>query len=343
MTKTLTPGPVSGDLFDTRPLDIAGFSLRARAVVPVGRPSSSQWMQAMQFASSAHEAAPYWVGSLVLYARSRKDWTGALDQLMTATGLAERTLENYAWIVQNVAEPERELAPSVQHAAEVAALPVREQRKFLAKARDEGLNRRELRTVIRSHKRTRVIEGQALLQGTYRVILADPPWSYTNSVVFDGGSDATAEAKYPTLTIEQLCALPVAAHAAPNAVLFLWATAPLLMQNPGPREVLEAWGFAYKTNYVWDKVVGMPGAYSYACHEHLLVATRGSGTPDIPIRQHEHDSVIVAKRSGEHSEKPAVVRQMIQGLYPTGPYLELFGRKPAEGWTVFGNDAKLWA
>ena len=81
--------------------------------------------------------------------------------------------------------------------------------------------------------------------GKYSVIYADPPWSYENS-----GFDQSAAAHYPTMTIEELCAMPVADLADEPCALYMWATVPLL---PDALRVLEAWGFEYKSHRVWIK------------------------------------------------------------------------------------------
>jgi len=120
--------------------------------------------------------------------------------------------------------------------------------------------------------------------------------------------------------------------AADNAVLFLWTTAPML---PETFRVVEAWGFEYKTNFVWDKQRHMFGNYASTQHEHLLLCTRGRCLPDrrLPLVS----TVIRAKRSRRHSEKPVEARQMIERLYD-GPRIELFARQRSSGWAVFGND-----
>jgi N6-adenosine-specific RNA methylase IME4 len=175
----------------------------------------------------------------------------------------------------------------------------------------------------------------------YRVIYADPPWSYNDSGATKDGSLGKAARHYPSMTIEQLCRLPVQAHAMPDSILFMWVTVPLLLQNPGPREVLEAWGFTYKSNFNWDKVLGMRGHYSHVTHEHLIVATRGSCLPDAPTPQPKSSQTI--RRSDEHSKKPDEFRRLIEKHWTRGPYLELFGRAKVKGWEVFGNDARLWS
>jgi N6-adenosine-specific RNA methylase IME4 len=144
------------------------------------------------------------------------------------------------------------------------------------------------------------------------------------------------------MSIEAISAVPVPAHTMPNAVLFLWVPAPLLMDQPGPREVIEAWGFQAKTGRVWDKVHGMPSHYAQQItHEHLLICTRGDGMPDAPT-PHD-DSIFRSRATGVHSEKPnGDVLRWIQKHWTIGPRLYLFASEPHPGWECFGNDARLW-
>ncbi len=134
------------------------------------------------------------------------------------------------------------------------------------------------------------------------------------------------------MTIEQLCALRVKDLVERNAVLFLWVPAPMLMTC---REVIEAWGFTYKAAFVWDKVVHNFGHCVSVRHEHLLICTRGHCTPDRPTPM--MDSVVSIRRSRVHSEKPEEFRKIIGKMYPFGRRLELFGRRRANGWTVWGD------
>ncbi len=176
--------------------------------------------------------------------------------------------------------------------------------------------------------------------GVYRVLYADPPWQYADSgVITETDAYGRAERHYATLSMDDLCAFSVGdrsvtALAAEDAVLFLWVPAPLLLQTPGPRDVIAAWGFTPKTQIVWDKVAHNFGHYLSVRHELLILATRGSCVPDrlTPMV----DSVQTVKRSDVHSEKPAEFRQIIERLYD-GPYVELFGRAEVEGWTVLGD------
>ncbi|MHB1260371.1 MAG: MT-A70 family methyltransferase [Thermoplasmatota archaeon] len=332
--------PASGTLlFDISPIRaFEGIELRARGVVFRGNVTEDAWRSALSFAASAQEAGPYWVGELLAYAETRQGWSDMIDAAMSSLGMARHTLINQTYIARNVGVEARLLSPSISHSAEVAAMPPAEQKVWLSKARDGEMTRNELRREIRADKRRRTIEGQATLEGQYRVIYADPPWSYGSGT--KGGS--RVQDSFPPMSMEDIMKLPIEAHSTPDAVLFMWVTAPMLYENPGPRDIIEAWGFKPKTGIVWDKVRGVGGSYAYIRHEHLIIATRGSCLPDVtePMIQ----SVHVERRPNdfEHSEKPATFRKAIERVYTKGPYLELFGREPVPGWTVFGNDARLW-
>lgn len=325
-------------LFDLRPVQIGGFVLSGRAARPAPRserPTLNGWVQAMQFAVSAVETSPYWVGDLMAYAEDRGDWQEKFSQALSVTGYRPHTLHNLTTISRRVEAPEREIAPSIGHAAAVTKFTRPEQTELLIEARDGHMTVSEFRTHVKQKARRKVIEGQAVLAGMYRVIYADPPWVYGNKPPSGSG----AQSHYDGLPIDRLCALPVAAHAMQDAVLFLWTTAPMLYEAPGPREVMLAWGFKPKTGIVWDKVDHGFGNYVSVRHEHLLIGTRGSCVPD--RKEPMIDSVQVERQDGPHSSKPASFRQLIERLYD-GPYLELFARERVEGWDCFGNDAALW-
>ena len=162
----------------------------------------------------------------------------------------------------------------------------------------------------------------------YRVIYADPPWSYNDkqNIEMLGG----AEKHYLTMPLDEICKLPVPAE--DNAVLFIWVTSPMLEDS---FKVINAWGFKYKTSFVWDKVAHNMGHYNSVRHEFLLICTRGSCTPDVAKL---FDSVVSIERT-EHSRKPKEFRDMIDTLYPIGNRLEMFAREAPEGWDVWGNMA----
>lgn len=334
--------PSKVSVLDKQPIHLEGFILRAESATPVGRPTRQMVEHALAFSVSMQEASGYWVGDILRYAKESGTLTDALEEIMSVTGLALQTLYNKLYVAQHVDAETRRQAPSEAHAKAVAALPGPAQRKLLRKASTEGWTTRELVQHVRAETRPAIIEGQAQLQGKYRIIYADPPWSYRENTPHLDGSHTKAEQVYPTMTIEQLCQLPVSAHSMKSALLALWVPAPLLWESPGPREVMAAWGFTYKTNRVWDKVRGNPGYYGMqVVHEHLMIGVRGACPPDVPT---PHDSsILTIRRSNRHSAKPREMREFIMKKWTKGPYLELFGREPVEGWTVFGNDARLWS
>jgi N6-adenosine-specific RNA methylase IME4 len=181
-------------------------------------------------------------------------------------------------------------------------------------------------------KKREFIDAPLLPSEKFRVIYADPPWKYNDTRGFDGKYGA-AEAHYSCMSTEELCALPVKALAEDDAVLFLWVTSPKLLDSA---PVINAWGFEYKTSFVWDKVRHNYGHYNSVRHELLLICTRGSCTPDVPKL---FPSVQTIKRTGRHSEKPEGFRKIIDTLYPRGKRIELFARgKPVDGWEKWGNE-----
>jgi N6-adenosine-specific RNA methylase IME4 len=114
----------------------------------------------------------------------------------------------------------------------------------------------------------------------------------------------------------------------------MWATFPLL---PEALEVVKAWGFQYKTAIVWSKQRPNMGHYHTADAELLVIATRGSCTPDVDTRETQVQSI---KRVGRHSEKPEAFRELIDRLYPHGRRIELFRRgSTPTGWDAWGNES----
>jgi len=194
-----------------------------------------------------------------------------------------------------------------------------------AKAVRDGLKR--FNEVRREIKRAEVKEVAKLPDAKFRVIYADPPWKYGDQLTEDYGP---AKFHYPSMTITELCALPIKSIVEPDAVLFLWVTSPLLFECA---PIIEAWGFKYKTSFVWDKVKHNMGHYNSVRHEFLLICTRGSCTPDVVKL---FDSVQSIERT-KHSAKPAEFREIIETLYPQGKRLELFARESNKGWEVYGN------
>jgi N6-adenosine-specific RNA methylase IME4 len=134
------------------------------------------------------------------------------------------------------------------------------------------------------------------------------------------------------MSLEEICALPVAHLATDAAVLFLWTTAPHLQDS---FQVLAAWGFEYKTNIIWVKDKLGLGYFVRNQHELLVVATRGDMPSPSPANR--PPSVINAPRR-EHSRKPDESYALIEQMYPELPKVELFARQTRTGWATWGNE-----
>lgn len=196
-----------------------------------------------------------------------------------------------------------------------------------------------VREVRKERKRNERVERiQEIAQGNteldtttrYPVIYADPPWRYEHSKT----DNRAIENQYPSMSIEDICDLPVSDLATDDAVLFLWATSPKLAEAIN---VINSWGFTYRTSMVWVKdKIGM-GYYARQRHELLLIATRGS--LPVPEPGNRHDSVIEFPRPERHSEKPPVFAEIIEAMCPEYPKIELFCRDKREGWEAWGNQA----
>lgn len=344
MSKTAKTGQNSPARLD-KPFELNGFQFTRKGVkVPRGtKPTFGDFHGTFDFVIRVHKASGFWLVDLIKYADSRPEWADKVDQLIDADVITEKTLKQYRYLGRHMLQEEERIegVGFGKHAI-VAAMAPENQKEWLEKAKDQGWNTTDLKEEIRASERVKFIDGQAKLEGMFRVIYADPPWEYGDSGATLDGSLGKAKRRFPGMTIEQLCALPVKAHALPDSILFMWVTAPHLYDNPGPREVIEAWGFQPKAGYVWNKILGMRGGYNHVCHEHLIVATRGSCLMDVPTPQPKSVQEIKRPHDFEHSEKPEEFRRIIEKHWTRGPYLELFGRKPVPGWSVFGNDPRLW-
>lgn len=168
----------------------------------------------------------------------------------------------------------------------------------------------------------------------FGVIYADVPWEQLGDWSDETGKDRAYP--YPTMPLDEICALCAgdASPAIDDAVLFFWRTA---NRAPHALKVIEAWGFEFVTEMIWDKVdIGM-GRWVRDRHEVLVIAKRGNVPCPMPGEQ--FDSVH-AEQKGDHSAKPLYYRDVIEALFPGVPKLELFGRGDApEGWTFWGFEA----
>lgn len=173
----------------------------------------------------------------------------------------------------------------------------------------------------------------------YDVIYADPAWRYD----FSKSNNREIENQYPTMTTKDICNLKVSDIASDNCVLYLWATAPKLLDAI---KVVECWGFQYKTHAVWDKGASGIGYWFRGQHEILIVATKGKvSPPKTDLRcgsllryPNQNRLARINGKCNQHSLKPWEIKEMIKRWFPNQNKIELFSRDQTEGWDVWGNE-----
>jgi N6-adenosine-specific RNA methylase IME4 len=173
----------------------------------------------------------------------------------------------------------------------------------------------------------------------FGTVLADPPWRFTNRT----GKVAPEHrrlSRYDTMTLDDICDLPVAECLAPVAHCYLWVPNALL---PDGLTVLKAWGFEYKSNIVWHKIRKDGGSdgrgvgfYFRNVTELILFGVRGKNARTLSAGRRQVN--LLATRKREHSRKPDEIFPIIEACSP-GPRLELFARGTRPGWSVWGNQA----
>jgi len=168
----------------------------------------------------------------------------------------------------------------------------------------------------------------------YGVILADPAWRYEWPPM--GDVARLNEKDYPSMALDDIKALPI--PAADDCVLFLWATIPHLRFA---FEVMEAWGFDYRSAIVWHKVKNGrsqkgTGYWARGECELLLIGRRGNVVAPAPGEQ--LPAFIEAPRGRRNSEKPDIFADEIARLFPNVPKIEMFARKQRDGWDYHGNE-----
>jgi len=173
-------------------------------------------------------------------------------------------------------------------------------------------------------------ETPPMIKGEYFVLYADPPWQYEHPI----SDSRRIEKQYPTLELKNIIIQKL--PSAKNAILFLWSPASIIKHA---LEVMEAWGFNFRTTAIWDKESIGPGYWFRTQHEILLVGIKGEFHPPLP--KNRVSSIYREKRS-QHSKKPEYYHGLIERMYPGYKYIELFARpeKKRKNWTYWGIEAK---
>lgn len=187
------------------------------------------------------------------------------------------------------------------------------------------------------------------MSGTYDVLVVDPPWSYGSDT---GRPNRTAEAHYKTIGhngkeinrrtgagIQSIIdSVPIKDWAAPRSHLYLWTTNPKL---PFAFEVMEAWGFTYKTMLSWVKTRadggvsgGGMGWFFRGATEHVLFGTRGG----LGIPSHLRRPNVIMAPATKHSAKPDAFYDALDAIYSDTRKIDVFARRHREGWSVYGDE-----
>jgi N6-adenosine-specific RNA methylase IME4/ribosomal protein S14 len=235
----------------------------------------------------------------------------AADKAAKATGMARRTLEKAEAVVDAAeAEPERfgKLLEQMDDTGRV-----------------NGVYRRL--KIARQAERIRAEPPPLPGRGPYRVIVADPPWPFEVRM-----EDPSHRAVYPytTMSIANICALDVAAIAAPDCVLWLWTTNFHMREAFG---VLDAWGFEHRTVLTWAKDRMGFGDLLRCQTEHVLMAVRGK-----PIVTLTNQTTLLHAPVRAHSQKPDEFYALVEKLCPAPRYAELFARQRRPNWDGHGDE-----
>jgi N6-adenosine-specific RNA methylase IME4 len=220
----------------------------------------------------------------------------------------------------------------------LAKLPPDEQRKLAERARagEKVSAKTRVKQVRRAEREQQLAEktvAAAIALGhepPASVIVADPALRF--KVRSEHGEDRSAENHYQCGTVEEMITLKP--PMADDAIVFMWTSGPHLLNSI---KIVEGWGLDYKTYSAWDKEIEGTGYICRSVLELILIATtKGSKIP-APAPGQNFPQLFRAKR-GKHSEKPDIVYDEIERLYPNLIKLEMFARKPRPGWRTWGNE-----
>jgi N6-adenosine-specific RNA methylase IME4/ParB-like chromosome segregation protein Spo0J len=253
------------------------------------------------------------------------------------TNRSSSAVERDAKRVRNIPGIASAIGTSLDSGVELdalASLPEDVQRGLLARALEgEKVSARaELKKQERAEKERVLGQKQiALPDAKFGVILADPPWQF--KTFSDKGMDRSADNHYPCQNTADICNLPINTIADRNCILFLWATVPMLEDA---LNVMQSWGFTYKTQAVWVKDRLGTGYWFRNQHEILLVGVKGVIPSPVPGSQFPS---VFSDPVQEHSVKPDSIYRMIEAYFPNLPKIELNARRARSGWKAWGLEA----
>lgn len=284
--------------------------------------SFDEWRTIMHAIARMRKAGQWWIGDGLNFGERKygEVYAQAIDEL----GLDYQTLADEAWVARAFDFSRRRENLSWSHHREVAALPPAEADAWLDTAEAEGWSRKQLRSACHAPKQGEPIPPP---DGKYSCLVVDPPWPMEK--IEREVRPAQVGFDYPTMTEEELRALPISDWSADDAHLYLWVTHKFL---PMGLMLAEAWGFHYQCLLTWVKHVGMtPFSWMYST-EHVLFCRRGN----LPLVALGQRLDFAAPATG-HSIKPDAFFDLVRQVSP-GPRIEVFARLPHEGFVPWGNE-----
>lgn len=300
--------------------------------------SFEEWQSMGDWLQSAERSLMWWIGDWMRFGEHK--WGEKYAQAIDATGHSYQTLADAKWVSERFDFSERSEKLGWSHFRQAASIKDKSARSLLLReAEQEGWSVRETRAAVNRIKNEarlpaqseavagrKVFDFDALVRNgeKFGSIYADPPWLYDNQ-----GTRAATGNHYGGMTVDELCALPVRDIVADDAHLHLWTTNGFLFDCP---RIFDAWGFEFRSSFVWVKPQMGIGNYWRNSHEFLLTAIRGDAKR---FNDKSLKSWLECDR-GVHSAKPEQVRHFIERASP-GPYLEMFARSGSPNWTVWGN------
>lgn len=195
--------------------------------------------------------------------------------------------------------------------------------------------------MIEANENFEIVEGKEQDPKKFGVIVADPPWSFSDKLKYSGNVKRAADCYYPTLNLAEIKRLPVSELADENCILALWVPSAFLQAG---LDIMSAWGFEYKQLWIWGKTskknplnlaFGM-GRLARNCHEPLLVGVKGKYTKFLQDRSQRN---LFMHPTMKHSQKPESIQTSLDKMFPEWEKLEIFARRDRAGWTCIGNEA----
>lgn len=278
---------------------------------------------------------------------SASDKMSFADDAARGLGTTPRTVQRDVKIATSLPKPIRDavrstpIANSKVDLQALSKVSKTDQKKAvkLIKAGKAKTVREALRTAKKAEARRRIEAEPTLPEGPFRVLVADPPWAYEKRA---GDPTQRGQTPYPTMSVEEICKLPVERIAHPEgSMLWLWVTNAHAALGEHAR-VARAWGFEPKTFLTWLKPrIGL-GDILRGQTEHCLVATRGDL---LPLRLTNQSTALfdsggyLEETAREHSRKPGSFLELVESLCP-GSKVELFARETREGWVAWGAEVR---